>query len=89
MRGPFLGTQRTILVTQFALVAGVKVVKGGDVLGGRVARDAVERRKGFPRSPHPQLCDPLLFVVESHLQLMFPKPIVTKQGDASSGWRCA
>ena len=69
----FLGTQRALLVTKFALVAGMEVVKGGNVLSGWVARQPVKRRNRLPRSPNSLLCDPLEIVVKSHRNSPIPK----------------
>jgi hypothetical protein len=38
MPGTFLGTHCALLVTKLALVAGMEIVEGGNVLSGWVAR---------------------------------------------------
>jgi len=66
MPGTFLGTHRALLVAKLALVAGMEVVKGGDVLSGWVARQPVKRRNRLSRSPDSLPCNPLELVVKSH-----------------------
>jgi hypothetical protein len=46
--GTFLGARRSVLVAKLAEVAGVKLVKSGDVLCGSLARETFERSKRLP-----------------------------------------
>ena len=71
----FVGARRSLLVTQFAEVSRVQLMKSDDILGGRpLPVDAVDRLERLPCVSDSETRDPRDVVVESHVGSRIPRP---------------